>query len=421
MPLNLPHARLLTIAQWCTYAIPLACAISRFVADLLLVITAILFLVHVIALRQSDWLKASWVKVALVLWGYVILHSLFAEDVIGSLGRSLSWGRFPIFGAALVYWVLQDAKGFHRMIVSLSVALGFMLLDTALQYFTGHDIIGWPTIPEEGSPRLTGPFSAPRVGIMLIWMGIPVLAYWLMDTQGRTRKGKALLLGIAFAVGLLSVIFMSGERMALLLTGLSFVLAFFLLPISKWLMVGITVIAAVCMALLAYTNPGLVVRQLGSTSKVVGEFGESNYGLIWHSGMAMVADHPAFGVGLRQFRVLCPKAEYGPTDNIDARCNLHPHNIYLEWAIEAGLLGLSLFVGMVSLWVRVAIQELRELRCNPVFVGLFITLLIRLWPLATSTSFFTAWSAVPMWLMVGWLLAIIHHQRKAIAEREISA
>jgi len=412
MPLKLPHQQLLAIAQWCTFATPLACAVSRFAADVLLVITAVLFLVHAIATRQSDWLKSSWVKIALVLWGYVVLRGFFAEDMLSSLGRGLSWGRFPVFAAALVYWVLHDEKSFHRMIISLSVAVGFMLLDTALQYFAGHDILGYASIPAEGSPRLTGPFSSPRVGIMLIWMGIPVLSYWLMDAQGKTRKDKTVLLGAAFAVGLLSVIFMSGERMALLLTGLSFVIAFFLLPVSKWLMMGIGVISAACVLLLAYTNPGLVQRQMGSTSEVVGEFSGSYYGQIWQSGMAMINDHPAFGVGLRQFRVLCPRADYGPTDNIAVRCNIHPHNIYLEWAVEAGLLGLSLFLGLISLWLRLAWQHVRELRYHPVFVGLLITLFIRLWPLATTTSFFTAWSAVPMWLMAGWLLAIIHHHRK---------
>lgn len=399
-------AHLQVTCQWLLILLPLACSVSRFASDVLLSTIAVLFLVHSLLMRRFDWLKVGWVQVALVLWVYTLLLCPFAPDMASALGRAAAWLRFPVFAAACAFWLLQERRIRTRLILSLSVAVGFMLLDTALQYFTGTDILGFDAIPSEGSNRLTGPFSSPRVGIVLIWMCVPVVAYWLMAEGGGARKGKGLLAGLFFSVGVLTVVFMSGERMALLLTGLSFAIAFFILPVPKRLMLAIGLAGALLMGLLAYTNPGLVKRQMDSTTRVVDEFESSDYGQIWQSAINIAKDHPFFGVGLRQFREVCPDARYGSPENVAQRCNLHPHNIYLEWLSESGAIGLLLFVIMI---IQICLQMLRTyptLRADPVFLGLLITLLIRFWPLSSSTSFFAAWSAVPMWLMVGWAMAL---------------
>jgi O-antigen ligase len=236
-----------------------------------------------------------------------------------------------------------------------------------------------------------------------------------MGDDGKTRSGKPLALGIFYAIGFLSVVFMSGERMALLLTGLGFVLAFFMLPISKRLMLLIGLGAAACIALLAYTNQGLVERHLGSTTKVVDDIGASDYGKIWLSAIEIAKANPVFGVGLKQFREVCPLPQYGNDDPY--RCNQHTHNIYLEWLAEAGIIGFGLFTTLVVLMVREMLRALPYLRYNPIFLGLAITLCIRLWPLASTTSFFTAWSAVPMWLIFGWMLTLTHAQNDQSKDR----
>lgn len=404
-------SRLHPFALGCTLAIPLAASVSRFAADLLMILAAVTFLLHAAWDRRTDWLHARWLQIALILWLYVVLRAFFAPEWEESLGRALSWLRFPIFAAALQFWILRDAQDMRRLAWGLSAAVGFMLIDTAIQYFAGIELLGREPIPAEGSPRLTGPYSAPRIGIMLVWMAIPCMAYWLMRQGGGARSGRALALGAFFSLGTLTVIFMSGERMALLLTGLAFVLAFLLLPVSKRLLLGLGAAGAVLLGLLAWSNPGLIERHLGSTGEVVGEFSGSLYGQIWHSAVAMIKQHPLTGVGLRQFRERCEDPAYGPADpqSLTERCNQHPHNIYLEWAAEAGLIGLGLFLLMLAVIARDIARHYPSLKTDPLFLGLLITLAIRLWPLASNTSFFTAWSAVPMWLMIGWMLALLQH------------
>ena len=255
MRLNALSVKLHPFALWCVILIPIAASVSRFAADLLMILATVAFLMHIAIERRTDWLQQRWLQVALLLWGFVMLRALFAEDMLGSLGRAASWLRFPMFGIAMQMWIMQSRDHFTKLIYGLSGAVSFMLIDTAIQYFAGIELLMREPIPEEaGGVRLTGPYSSPRIGIMLIWMAIPCMAYWLMREGGGTRSGKPLLLGAFFAVGTLTVIFMSGERMALLLTGLAFVIAFFVLPVSKRLMLTLAAVSGVCIALLAPTT-----------------------------------------------------------------------------------------------------------------------------------------------------------------------
>jgi O-antigen ligase len=86
-------------------------------------------------------------------------------------------------------------------------------------------------------------------------------------------------------------------------------------------------------------------------------------------------------------------------------CNTHPHNIYMEWLIENGAVGLLLFITFLVTALRKCIRSWPDNRLNPVFIGLFIAFILRIWPIASSTNFFSSWGAPPFWLVLGALLA----------------
>ena len=83
---------------------------------------------------------------------------------------------------------------------------------------------------------------------------------------------------------------------------------------------------------------------------------------------------------------------------------LHPHNFYFQALAEAGLPGLVLFS---TLGVALLLPLARGLRHspNPLRIGLFATILVQLWPLQSTSS----WWSMPMggwfYLLLGWALA----------------
>ena len=73
---------------------------------------------------------------------------------------------------------------------------------------------------------------------------------------------------------------------------------------------------------------------------------------------------------------------------------------------ETGLVGFSLFIGMMGLLFARWAKAYPALKTHPVYLGLLITVCIRFFPFAPLTSFFISWFAIPLWLFIGWLNAL---------------
>lgn len=387
-----------------TVLFPVCYVIGSAAADVAAVLVSLLFLYESFRTSQWAWLKRGWVLFTLALWGYFTLRGAFAEDAGAAIGRAAAWIRYPLFAMALAFFTLRNREVERLLFWSLGVSLFFIMLDSLIQFQFGRDIFGrLPLMSAEGSFRLTGPFKDPKVGVVLAWLGFPVLAGVLFSF----RRYRFVAAGL-FMLLLLLVVFMSGERMALLLT----LFGGGLLALSRKALwkpaLAVVLLGALAVGVVAETNPALINRQYASTVETIRHYKESPYGQIWQSSVTMIAAHPIFGVGGKHFRFLCPRPEYGAMETVDVRCNLHPHQLYLEWLVEGGAVALLLFAALlVALFKDVLVARASQWN-DPFYVGLLVAVLIRVWPLSTSTSFFVAWSALPFWLVAGWLLAVAY-------------
>ncbi len=389
--------------------LPVLYTISPSVADGGAVLLGVLFLVHSYKTKAWGWLREAWVVCALVLWVYMTVRGFFAEDVMEAMRRGVPWLRFPLFAVAVGYWLFLKPEIRAALYKVLSITLLFLLADTLFQYVVGLDILGRETFPAEGGGvRLTGPFTAPKVGIILVWFGFPVLIGWLVPPKDAPKELalRHILRGALLLVSFIAVVFLTGERMAFLFMGFGLVVAMVLQPAilrRLWLP---ALAAAVAVVLFCWSNPMLVSRQVDSTLHSLQHVKETPYGMIWSSAAAIIEKNPVFGVGARHFRIVCPRPEYGAMDEatVKLRCNLHPHNMYLEWLTEGGLVAFVLVLVMIAVLCNVAVKAYR-ISHDAVLVGVLAGIAIRFWPLSTAVSGFVGWSAVPMWLLIGWMIS----------------
>ncbi len=381
-------------------------------AEIAAVLVGLLFLFE--SWRNSDWrwLRQGWVVLALVLWGYMVARGLLAERPELAMRRALPWIRFPLFAVAAACWTLRFPAVRRELLIALILTVAFLIGDTFLQYGFGYDVFGRARFPsDDGGWRLTGPFSAPRVGIVLAWLSPPVLAVLAGKALSHSSR-RHVLVAVIFALSFLLAVFLSGERMALLLALFTFVLlALLLKPLRRYVPL-LALGALLLLGLFAQYNPSLMARQYFSTLRTVSHWQESAYGQIWLSSARIFVDYPLFGVGTRHFREYCPNEAYGSAANIETRCNLHPHHLYLEWLVENGLIGCILFMAMMGAMLTPVLRQYRICARYPLYHGLLIALTLRLWPLSTATSFFVGWSALPFWLPAGWLLALALEKQK---------
>ncbi len=69
------------------------------------------------------------------------------------------------------------------------------------------------------------------------------------------------------------------------------------------------------------------------------EASTTNRLLIWNLALKLIQTHPWLGIGLEQFHYYYAQLIVSPADELGAQ-GIHPHQQYLEWAMESGLLWL---------------------------------------------------------------------------------
>jgi O-antigen ligase len=121
-------------------------------------------------------------------------------------------------------------------------------------------------------------------------------------------------------------------------------------------------------------------------------FFDYGHGAHFLTGYEIFKDYPLFGSGLKTYREVCSFDIYDniPSLDKDYRCTTHPHNYYIEIISETGLIGFSLFLISIYLIIKnnlfSKIENLNKISLLPVLIFLF--------PIAATNSFFTNWIAI---------------------------
>lgn len=394
-------ASVLRVIAWLSTAlIPLFLIFSRGAADGALTLTALLFLLHSALRKDWGWVRAPFFLVALALWAWVVLAvTPLAIAPLDSLQRAATWIRYPIFFMAVTGWVLREEKARRWFFIAQAALLVFVTVDALWQYITGMSLTGNAIIRE----RLTGPFDNVKVGIFLAKTALPLFGLFFLVAllqRGSWKKRAMSLLAVAGLLALFSVTtLLSGERTAFLtlLLGLMAAGAVVVLRMPRArlpILLAALVATAVIMSL--YVTQINVYDRTHYLIKNLMHFEETEYGQLFTGAWEVWKTYPVSGAGLRGFREACFDVIYA---GIIEKCNLHPHNPYLEWLAEAGVVGLLMFCALVGALFMQAARALRQgsgAGAIPAAFALGVVVL-NFFPLMASQSMFSNWPGVLMW------------------------
>lgn len=319
---------------------------ARLPTLLLAMVGAGLLLAKLSALREQRAVR-RWTVVFLLLWLPMWLSLLHAFDVKATLAAIAWFSLMYLAGVALVVW-LQQALVRQLLARWLGWVIALWILDSAIQYLCGMDMLGMPKTPEG---RITGMFSDLHQGILMLAV-LPLVFYHWQPKYG--WLAWAMLLGAGV------VVVLSGARgylyiyMLLLLLGL-----WRRQPGWKaWLAVlSIPLLVAVFSSLL---NPQLAKTKLQATQTMAASeqttFDRFNHALtyrlnLWETGLHMWQAEPLTGIGSNNYKRAY--AQYASrTDDRFVANRTHSHNIYVEWLAETGLVGGLGLVCIIVLCVR---------------------------------------------------------------------
>ena len=139
---------------------------------------------------------------------------------------------------------------------------------------------------------------------------------------------------------------------------------------------------------------------------------EENYELFPHytghfplylTSLSLFIDDPIFGKGIKSFRNNCIKKVYLP----NRVCESHPHNFILEILNDTGVLGLFfilipvLFV-LFNLYREYLIGDKRNNSIsNWVYIAIILAIIVQIFPLRSSGSFFSTFNSAYTFLLLG--------------------
>ncbi|MFT8644112.1 O-antigen ligase family protein [Gluconacetobacter sp.] len=406
--LGVPDGVMRGIAVAMTLMLPFFLLRGRAISDGFMTGIAVLFLLHCVRVRDRGWWR-GWPVFALAFWGCAILSSVM-HGTGHAVAEAFVLGRFLLFCVALERWVLRDGAARRWLGGAVTLAALWLVVECWQQYLLGTNLWGYPRWVDGA---LTGPFYKPRAGaalLMVVFPGLMVFAVrWLEAPAWRTR-----LAGVGLIMFLTLTMILIGQRMPALLFGLGLVVMAVLIRRLRWPVLAAGLVGAMGLALLPVLSPPAYAKLVVRFMDQMQHFSDSAYGQIYIRAGVMLEDHPWLGVGVDGFRNACADPAYvrdlvlfGRTfasRGVAVGCNIHPHNIYLDVATTAGLVGLACFLAMVACWLWRMIRALSPVQA-PQQAMLCVTACVMLWPLASSSALFTARTAGWIFLMVGWGLA----------------
>ena len=401
-----------SIKNYFPYLLPLLLIFSRSLADITIVLIGILFLYHSYKNIGWEWVREKWFCFALIFTIYCLtINSAMSIEPSETLAYSLFFIRWPIFAMALSYWILNDIQLLKKFFVSLAVVLFFIIFDTWWQFVFDQDIFGFE---KHSANRLTGPFTSPHVGMWLAKLAMLPPLFLILYNKYKLKEQENYLIYSFFIIStvLLLSVFITGERMSLLLTLASIFIVFmgfFFAKLFSFKKVTILLlISSIAILFFALSFPDTTQRAYFSSIEKIINWRTSDYGLVWQSAYDVWMQSPLFGVGLHKYREACENLGiYGSSylNAIGSGVCFHPHNISLQLLSETGLVGFILFYTMVCFLTFSSLKTFYTKKLWLSFALVFNIIFTCFLPISSSTSFFANKYGAIIWLLIGVMLA----------------
>jgi hypothetical protein len=399
-----------SIARFAALLLPLCLLYARAGAEICIGLIDILFLWQSARVRDWSWARQPWFVLGCLWWLATMIASLPIPTLrLGpggwpSFTQALVLGRLLLLAAALGHFVLTAPRTRRDLWIILALCTLWIAIECWQQEILGINILGdhrWP----DGA--LTGPFWAPRAGppyAHLLFLAILPVIIWLYSMRNLAARLGAILLG---GLGFLTVV-MIGQRMPFLLAGLGLLVTALCLRPVRIPAIILGLLALALIPAMRLISPPTFDKLVLETSAQVRHFAQSPYGELYTRAVVMIGHSPWRGYGFNGFLYFCKQERFGgglpalgigPTALAKGACNIHPHNFYLQAAIDAGIPGLILFGAMNLAWLTAIGRGLIR-RPDPLRLGLFIGVLTYAWPLASTDNF----AVLPM---AGWLFVML--------------
>ena len=348
---------------------------------------------------------------------YFVLNKLFWKGSFSTTLKSFLFLKYLLFYIVLRF--LIENRIINLKIFFFTCALGsiFVCFDIFYQLAFGADIFGFEII---GSGRkLGGPFGDELIAGSYIQrfsiFSFFIIPIFLSNLSQRYLKYTIPILFLIFFVGIL----LSGNRMPLILFLLSICLIVLFQKQTRKYFISFIVFFSIIFLLIINFNKNIKVNFLSfydQISKMYLVITSDNINVttpVYFKQFATFYDtwlmNKYIGGGIKSFRYYChtrPNIER----NSDFVCNMHPHNYYLEVLTETGVMG---FIIITSIFLIVIYNSFykkyfskNNFSNNHEIIPFIFLLLVEIFPIKSTGSFFTTGNTTYLFLIMGILVGL---------------
>jgi len=421
------------ISLFFIYSIPVLLILGPALPDIIITgFSFYIFSLIIYNIYKKIFFLDIYLKILLLVFCIILITTFFSNYFYHSFLEYIVDIRYFLFCYFIIFFFnVKKLKYFLYLLFFISIFLQF---DLWFQYFIGYDIFG--NVPNmQGRQRLNGPFGDKYViGSYITKISLPVIGYFFYKNKSLYLNFniKNILTYLFPIFSILAVLF-SGERMALILFFLGFILILIFLNKLKILIMYIFIFVILFFISINYsTNVKFkyyeFIYKLGFDQKLeiaenvnVSEknfvslkknnsFFDEGHGAHFKVAFHIFKNNILFGSGFKTFRYECKKPIYDITNlNSKIRCSTHPHNIYMEALSDTGLVGFLtiLFFFLFIILKIIQTSQFKNEMCG--FVCLFIVLI---WPISSIGNFFNNWNAILNLLFIGIILSYSKYQKE---------
>lgn len=416
---RLKNKKLDKIVEYFIILIPFCLITGPFLSDLLLSFVALYFFFFTKNIQYPNIIKV-FLKIFFLFFFIVLISSFLAEDKILSLTNSIFYFRFCLFSVCFYFILSLNKSILNKIFYVLLFCYLILIIDGLYQFYFKVNILGFTLDAQSHGRRVSSFFGDELVYGSYLARFSPLFFGLVFYIFKNTSNNHILI--IIFVILLEIAVFISGERTAFLLFNIIIFLMLILLNGYKKIRLSVSILIPILMILLLLIDSpakyrivnktfiDLKPKDYGSEFVIINKQYHEHY----LSSYSIFTDNKFFGVGPKNFRVVCKEEKYNFSK---LTCSTHPHNTYLQLLSETGIFS---FLIIFSIFILINLVFLKhcylkffkkKILLNNFEICLFIHFYISLFPLTPSGSFFNNWISIIYFYPLAILLYLLTNKK----------